>query len=105
MTVVSPVSPQSIKRIPSTGDLLLVWNNSPNARFPLSVAISKDEGQTWQHVKNLDEDRAHTYAYTSIEFIKDRVLFTYYAGPPPGTREGTWSLKLKSAPVKWLYQD
>ena len=105
MDVVAPVSPQSIKRIPSTGDLLLVWNNSPNARFPLSVAISKDEGQTWQHVKNLDEDRAHTYAYTSIEFIKDRVLFTYYAGPPPGTREGTWSLKLKSAPVKWLYQD
>ena len=105
MDVVAPVSPQSMKRIPSTGDLLMVWNNSPKERFPLTVAISKDEGNTWQHVRNLDEDAAHTYAYTSITFVKDRVLFTYYAGPPPGKREGaTWSLKLKSIPVEWLYQ-
>jgi sialidase-1 len=106
MDVVAPVSPQSIKRIPSTGDLLLVWNNSPKDRFPLTVAVSKDEGQSWQHVQNLDEERDHTYAYTSIEFIKDRVLFTYYAGPPVGTRGGgNWSLKLKSVPVKWLYRN
>lgn len=105
MDLVSPVSPQSIKRIPSTGHLLVVWNNSPDRRFPLTAAISKDEGRTWEHVRNLDEDPAHTYAYTSITFVKDRVVFTYYAGPPAG-RDQTpeWSLKLKSVPVGWLYE-
>ncbi|MEK7409670.1 MAG: exo-alpha-sialidase [Acidobacteriota bacterium] len=103
-SVVAPVSPQSIKRIPSTGHLLLVWNNSPSVRFPLTTAISRDEGRSWEHLRNLDEDAAHTYAYTGIEFTGPRVLFTYYAGPPPGTRGGTfWSLKLKSVPVEWLY--
>ncbi len=102
--VIAPLSPQSIKRIPSTGDLVMVWNNSPKDRFPLTVAISKDEAQTWRHVQNLDADPAHTYSYTGIEFVKDRALFTYYAGPPAGTRHGAWSLKLKSVPVKWLYR-
>ena len=92
-------------RIPSTGDLLLVWNNSPDKRFPLTSAISKDDGKTWQHIKNLDEDPAHTYAYTSIEFLKDRALFTYYAGPQQGVRgEGRWSLNLKAAPIDWFYK-
>jgi sialidase-1 len=105
MELDSPLSPQSIKRIPSTGDLLLVWNNSPDKRFPLTAAISKDDGKTWQHIKNLDEDPAHTYAYTSIEFLKDRALFTYYAGPQQGVRgEGRWSLKLKAAPIDWFYK-
>ena len=62
-------------------------------------------GRTWENIRNLDEDPAHTYAYTSIEFVRDRVLFTYYAGPPAGKREGPlWSLKLKSVPVTWLYR-
>lgn len=105
MTVAAPVSPQSIKRIPSTGDLLMVWNNSPTERFPLTTAISSDNGHTWRHVKNLDDDPAHTYAYTSITFVGNRVLFTYYAGPPVGkhSKEVSWSLKLKSVPVSWLY--
>lgn len=105
MALDSPRSPQSIKRIPSTGDLLLIWNNSPDKRFPLTAAISKDDGATWQHIRNLDEDAAHTYAYTSIEFLKDRALFTYYAGPAVGERNaGEWSLKLKAVPLNWFYQ-
>lgn len=105
MTLDSPLSPQSIKRIPSTGDLLLIWNNSPDKRYPLTAAISKDEGKTWQHFRNLDEDPEHTFAYTSIEFLKDRALFTYYLGPAHRVRgEGRWSLKLKAVPLNWFYQ-
>ena len=105
MSLQTPVSPQSIKRIPSTGDLLLVWNNSPDQRFPLTAAISKDEGETWQHIRNLDEDPEHTYAYTSIEFLKDRALFTYYAGPQHGVKgDPRWSLKLRSVPLTWFYE-
>ena len=104
MAVDSPLSPQSIKRLPTTRDLLMVWNYSTRNRFPLTVAISKDEGETWQNFRNLDQDAAHTYAYTSIEFLDDRALFTYYAGPPAGAKsEPRWSLKLKAVPLDWFY--
>ena len=105
MPLDSPRSPQSMKRLPN-GDILLVWNNSPDQRFPLTAAISKDEGRTWTHIRNLDDTPGHTYAYTSIEFLKDRALFTYYSGPPSGIRvaDAGWALKLKSVPLDWFYQ-
>lgn len=106
MELDSPLSPQSIKRIPGTGDLLLVWNNSPDRRTPLTTAISSDDGRSWKHVRNLEEAADRTFAYTSIEFWRERVLFTYYVGPAPGGRAADhgWSLKLKAVPVRWLYQ-
>lgn len=102
-SVISPLSPQSLKRISTTGDLLLVWNNSEKIRFPLSLALSRDEGRSWTFARDLDDDPAHTYAYTGIEFLDDRVLFTYYAGPPAGRRGNAWNLKLKSVPLDWIY--
>jgi sialidase-1 len=106
MNVDAPNSPQSIKLIPSSRDLIMVWNNSPNNRFPLSTAISKDDGRAWQHIKNLDDDADHTYAYTSITFVGKRVFFTYYSGPPAGKHAAhvTWSLKMKRVPISWLYE-
>jgi predicted neuraminidase len=103
MNVQSPLSPQSIKRHPKTGDLLLVWNNSPDKRYPLTAATSRDEGETWTRGRDLDTTPDHTFAYTSIEFLKDRALFTYYVGPPAGSR-GQWSLKLKAVPLDWFYR-
>ena len=103
MDVQSPLSPQSIKRHPKTGDLILIWNNSPDKRYPLTAAVSRDEGRSWTHIQDLDTTPDHTFAYTSIEFLKDRALFTYYVGPPAGGR-GTWSLKLKAVPLDWFYR-
>jgi sialidase-1 len=104
MNLQSPVSPQSIKRHPKTGDLILVWNNSPDKRYPLTAAVSSDEGETWKNIRDLDTTPDRTFAYTSIEFLKDRVLFTYYVGPLPGVRDGQWSLKLKAVPLDWFYR-
>jgi sialidase-1 len=105
MALDSPKSPQSIKRHPKTGDLILVWNNSKDQRFPLTAAVSKDEGKTWTNIRDLDGDASHTYAYTSMLFLADRALFTYYAGPPAGVKsEGRWSLKLKAVPLTWFYE-
>ena len=102
----SPLSPQSIKRIPTTGDLLLVWNYSAlKRRFPLTTAISRDDGKTWESFHNLDQDPFHSYSYTSILFLKDRALFTYYAGPGPvGKGDRFWHLKLKAVPLGWFYE-
>ena len=56
----SAYAPCMIRRIPSTGDLLLIWNQASREeiesgyeRMRLSVAISKDEGDTWTHARTL----------------------------------------------------
>ena len=104
----APCSPTCMKRIPSTGDLLMVWNNRAGSppelaqrRTPLTLAISRDEGRTWEHAKNLEDDPDADYAYTSITFLDDEVLFTYYEYFPG--RAPWLSLKLTIAPISWLY--
>jgi Neuraminidase (sialidase) len=84
-TLDSPNSPATIARIPTTGDLLLVWNNSPPSqknkgipRSPLTTAISKDEGKTWQHVRNLEDAPDGNYCYTSVTFVKDKAVLSFY---------------------------
>ena len=54
-------SPQNVKRIPATGDLLLLWNQcTPEEasmglfRHRLTAAVSKDEGETWICFNNLE---------------------------------------------------
>jgi hypothetical protein len=72
-----------VKRIPKTGDLLIVWNDTAEkVRTPLTVAVSKDEGRTWQHVRNVETDAEGWYCYTAVEFFGNRVLLAYCAGTP-----------------------
>jgi Neuraminidase (sialidase) len=98
----SPLSPASVKRIPKTGDLLLVWNDTPGPnRTPLTTAVSKDDGKTWQHAKNLETDSAGWYCYTAIEFAGDHVLLAYCAGNPKN-RLGT--TRVARLPVEQLYK-
>ena len=54
-------TPCRIRRIPSTGDLLLVWNQvsademrGGHSRGRLSSAISRDDGKTWKHFRTID---------------------------------------------------
>lgn len=83
----SPLSPASIKRIPSTGDLLLVWNDNDGSipaikgkRTPLHAAISEDDGKNWKHVSNIASDPDGWYCYIAIHFVKGAVLLGYCAG-------------------------
>lgn len=46
----------------ASGNLLLVYNDSPHDRTPLTVALSKDGGKTWPVRKNIAEG-PHDYAY------------------------------------------
>ncbi len=57
----SGYAPHTFARLPSTGDLLLVWNQvsgkesvSGLQRHRLSTSISQDEGKTWKHFRNLE---------------------------------------------------
>lgn len=108
-------SPCDIGRLPSTGDLLVIWNQCSRAeirrgyyRSRLSVAISKDEGKSWQNFKTVecstgmdstlgylppapiehvrtDEDVGNLptgfaiYQYPRLAFVQDRVVMSYQA--------------------------
>lgn len=102
---VSPYSPLSMKRVPSTGHLLAVWNDrsgrfpTPNEtekawngndweihRTPLACAISSDEGVTWDRHLLLEDAADHGFCYTAIHFTEAAVLLAYCAG---GVTTGT----------------
>lgn len=105
----SPVSPASIKRIPKTGDLLLVWNDHSKVdearrgkRTPFNVAISRDEGKTWEKVQTLEDDPDGWYCYTAIVFVGDRVLLGHCAGDSKVGRLNR--TQITSFDLDWLYR-
>jgi hypothetical protein len=107
--IVSPLSPASIERVPTSGDLMLVWNNHAGIaeelsgkRTPLTVALSDDEGDHWGRVRNLEENPHGWYCYTAMAFAADYALLAYCAGD---RREGNGlaTLQITRVPLTWLY--
>jgi hypothetical protein len=98
--LVGTAAPVSISRIPGTGDLLAVWNHNPGAkkRNPLSTAVSRDEGETWEHIRNLEDAPDDAWAYPAVTWIGRRALITYF------NYKGGLSLKLRSLPAAWFYE-
>lgn len=103
----APEAPATLRRIPSTGDLLLIWNDNfePGAghsgkRTPLTAAISDDEGKTWKFKKNLETDPDHTYSYISLSFYRGRAIMSYYVGD----ENRMISSRFRSIPLAWFYE-
>ncbi len=107
--IISPISPASIERIPKTGDLLLVWNDHRDVddahrgkRTPLCVAISRDEGKSWEKTKTLENDPGGWYCYTAVLFVDQRVLLGHCAGQ---RKTGGLALtQITSFNLDWLYR-
>jgi hypothetical protein len=104
-TLASPRSPASVKRIPQTGDLLLAWNNHAHVaeelagkRTPLTLAISGDDGTSWQYIRNLEVNPHGWYCYTAIAFTEDHVLLAYCAGDTRYTM-GLATLQITRVPI------
>jgi len=133
-------TPCRIKRIPTTGDLLLIWNQvtsdemrGGHSRGRLSSAISKDDGQTWQHYRTIDRTvlapagrvepddkpqmaRALKFIgeltpgyghvdYPNVAFHEDKVMINWIRGIQyPISGEFTGS-RLRVVPVSWFYGD
>ncbi len=106
--IASPVSPATIERIPQTGDLILIWNNHEKIaaslrgkRTPFNVALSRDEGKTWEHTKTLENDPNGWYCYTALTFVDDHVLLGHCAGD---RRTGGLNLtQITRFSLDWLY--
>lgn len=94
--LVAPSSPSTIRRLPSTGDLLIIWNNNLSTRYPLTSAISTDEGVTWTNIKNIEDLAVSSgYAYSSATFLGREVILTYYK---------SWGHRLRILDFDWFYE-
>jgi hypothetical protein len=106
--MMSPVSPATIKRMPWTGDLLLVWNDhsgkhayTSGRRTPLCVAHSTDEGQTWKNSKILEGYPDGWYCYISMTFVDEHAVLSYCAGD--SKVGGLNRLKVVAVQKDWIY--
>ena len=83
-TLRSPLAPFFVKRDPYTGLVWIVWCNSfPGAhmqtpRCPLSLGVSRDDGDTWEFVRDLEGDPMNSYGYPTIYFTKEGIVTAYY---------------------------
>lgn len=106
----SPMSPASIERIPSTGDLLLVWNNNfqpdknGGKRTPFNLAISRDEGRTWENRRTIESNPDGWYCYTAIEFVDGHVLLGHCAGDRK-LNNGLATTQITRLSLGWIYRD
>ena len=100
-----------LRRIPGTDDLLLFFNNSKyipqghhhyGERSPLTAAISRDHGSTWQIIGNLASDPEAEYTNLNCLFTsKGTAIVTYMFAKPAWNRK---KIDLRAAIVhlKWL---
>jgi len=80
----------TVRRIPSTGDLLFLWISERTPfehrgrqlarRSALAAAISRDEGATFEHQRHIARDPHDDFGYQAVEFLPgDLVLVSYHA--------------------------
>ena len=87
-TLEGPQAPCMVKLHPESGILFLIRNpvyrageSAGGPRIPLTVAISRDRGQTWQDgVYVLEDSTMRTFCYPSITFDDKFLIATYYMG-------------------------
>lgn len=98
-------SPASIARIPTTGDLLLVWNYNDATekdlkakRTPLNIAVSGNEGKTWQHEQAVEDNPEGSFCYTAIHFVDGGVLLAYFDW-------ATLQVTITKLSMNWIYQN
>lgn len=85
-SIISPLAPQSIKRLPGSSRLVCIYNDHKDLNFleenwnwrtPFSIAISDDDGESWDKICDF-EDKSHNYCYASMLFFDGKLLSTYY---------------------------
>jgi sialidase-1 len=104
----SPLSPASLKRLPGSGDLLVVFNDHSGdfpfpkgKRTPLVAAISSDGGLTWPRRRVLEDEPDGRYCYTAIHFVDGAVLLGYLDFRDTGSK-GSNLLRIRRIDLEWL---
>jgi sialidase-1 len=84
----TPESCPELTRIPETGDLLMIWNNSEydpsfssqsyGKRSPLSWAVSRDGGRTWSEARPIEGDERRAYSNPGCRFTSAGAIINYW---------------------------
>jgi len=95
----------TVRRIPSTGDLVFLWisqrceaevgGQKVGLRCALTSAVSKDEGETFIHQRDIAHDPGDDYGYQCIEFVGDDLALVAYH-----TADG---IELARIGIDWFY--
>lgn len=98
----SAQSPALIVRNPFNQLLVAVWNDSrSNKRTPLCIAISANEGQTWENEYAVENNRNLWFCYPAVVFPDtNTILLSYSFGPEEHWGFGSFKFsRLRS----WLF--
>lgn len=91
------------------GRFLAIYNDTPRGRHSLAIAISEDEGQTYEHIRHLEleEPGQGSFHYPSVIQSQDGMIHvTYSYFIPKGIdneREGK-SIKYATFNLEWIMQ-
>lgn len=110
----APESCPELTRIPGTSDLLLIWNNTFDPKFrshygkrsPLTAAVSKDHGRTWQHVRDIETDPGRAFSNPGCRFTNDgRAVLNYWtcAYLPNWAMQDVIDLRVAVIDKAWFY--
>ena len=80
-SLVSPLSPASIKRLPQSDLLVAVWNESPKMRDPLALAILDPKGEkilAKRIIDAADGDGKRGFCYPALFFLNQTSLLVGY---------------------------
>jgi lysophospholipase L1-like esterase len=95
-------SPSALWRLRDSGDVLVVWDNSPLHRWPLAVALSKDGCKTWSKPRTLVNTPGYQSAYPSATQAADGTLIAaWFQILPNNTRE----IRIARFTREWLEAD
>jgi predicted neuraminidase len=62
-------------------NILLIYNHSHTNRYPLSIALSRDSGNSWNKLFNIEEESGE---FPSATLDSQDYLHVSYAWSPPG---------------------
>ncbi len=111
----SPESCPELSRVPDSGDLLMIWNNSPydpafsshyGKRSPLTAAISTDGGGTWGSVRDIEDDPSRAFSNPGCRFTGDgRAIINYWTCEyqPNWRMQDVIDLRVAVIDTDWFY--
>jgi predicted neuraminidase len=63
----------------SNGNWVLIYNDTPQGRNQLAVALSRDEGESWSPPKYLEKETSGSFHYPAIIQSKDGRIHAIYS--------------------------
>ena len=113
----TPESCPELARIPSTGDLLMIWNNSPyepdfishyGKRSPLTAAVSRDDGRTWGPPRDIEDDPRRAFSNPGCRFTRaGQAIVNYWTCEylPDWRMQDVIDLRVAILDTAWFYRN